>query len=64
MISIMSHEYQCVHCGEWNETEFDPSAGMDQTFVEDCGVCCHPLVIHLHVDPATEDITITVEEEA
>jgi len=64
MISIDSIEYRCIHCGEWNEIEFDPTGGMNQRFVEDCAVCCHPLVLHLQCDPVSGDIRITVEEEA
>lgn len=34
----------CPCCGELVEIEIDCSAG-DQTYVEDCPVCCRPLVI-------------------
>jgi len=64
MIASSTIGYQCAHCGEWNETLFDPSGGMDQRFVEDCGVCCHPLVLHLQCDPAGESVRIEVEEES
>ena len=64
MVSLTTVEYQCVHCGEWNETEFDPSGGLDQRLVEDCAVCCHPLVVHMLYDPDADNVRVDVEEEA
>lgn len=64
MISITTLEYQCVHCGEWNDIDFDPTGGLDQRLVEDCSVCCHPLVLHMQCDPADGTVRIDVEEEA
>jgi hypothetical protein len=42
--------YFCDNCGEEIVVPVDLSAGSDQTYVEDCPVCCHPQVIHVHVD--------------
>lgn len=42
--------YTCDRCGEEIVVPVDLSAGRDQTYVEDCPVCCHPNVIHIHVD--------------
>ena len=42
--------YVCDHCGEEIVVPVDLSAGRDQTYVEDCPVCCHPHVIHVHID--------------
>jgi hypothetical protein len=33
----------CPYCGETFETEVDTSAG-DQEYIEDCQVCCRPIV--------------------
>ncbi len=43
----MGTGFQCAGCGEWNETTVDKSAGRDQTYVEDCQVCCKPNVLHV-----------------
>ena len=40
---------RCPWCGERFETAVDASAG-DAEYVEDCQVCCRPIVIRLHVD--------------
>jgi hypothetical protein len=39
----------CPYCGEAFETSADTSGG-DQTYTEDCAVCCRPIVIVLRVD--------------
>lgn len=38
----------CPYCGEVFETTADCSAG-DQDYIEDCQVCCRPILITLHV---------------
>ena len=42
--------YICDACGKEIVVPVDPSAGTRQQYVEDCPVCCRPLVIHLEID--------------
>ncbi|MDX2198395.1 MAG: CPXCG motif-containing cysteine-rich protein [Phycisphaerae bacterium] len=42
--------YVCENCGETIVTPIDISAGREQEYVEDCPICCHPNVIHVHLD--------------
>lgn len=39
----------CPYCGESFSTSADPSAG-SQTYVEDCAVCCKPIVVSMEVE--------------
>jgi hypothetical protein len=39
--------YTCPTCGESIVVPLDRSGGDDQTYVEDCPVCCNPNVIHV-----------------
>lgn len=39
----------CPYCGESFDTTVDCSAG-DQEYVEDCPVCCNPIVLSIRVD--------------
>ncbi len=39
----------CPYCGETFETTVDSSGG-DQTYIEDCQVCCRPIVFRLTID--------------
>ncbi|HIG65831.1 MAG TPA: CPXCG motif-containing cysteine-rich protein [Methyloprofundus sp.] len=44
---------QCPYCGESIDLLIDPS-GMQQNYIEDCQVCCQPIII---------DVTVTHEGE-
>lgn len=43
--------YVCDSCGEEIVVPVDLSAGTHQDYVEDCPVCCHPMRLHVDVDP-------------
>nr|WP_298139117.1 CPXCG motif-containing cysteine-rich protein [uncultured Pseudomonas sp.] len=47
MLELQS--YHCPYCGEPVEALLDLSAG-DQHYIEDCPVCCRPIVFELHTD--------------
>jgi hypothetical protein len=40
---------ECPYCGETFETVIDRSAG-DQSYVEDCPVCCRPIEVAVRLD--------------
>ena len=40
----------CPHCGEPIVMVVDCSAG-DQTYTEDCFVCCQPILVSVNVAP-------------
>jgi hypothetical protein len=56
-------EYQCGYCGEYSTTFVDLSAGFEQSYVEDCQVCCRPNILSVHVDRDSLDVQITTEYE-
>jgi hypothetical protein len=37
----------CPHCGKPNEIALDPGGGEDQEYVEDCQVCCRPILMYV-----------------
>jgi len=41
----------------------DESAGRNQSYVEDCQVCCKPNVLHVSYDGETQEFLITAELE-
>ena len=59
----MQAKFQCAGCGEWNSTFVDESAGHQQTYVEDCQVCCKPNVLHAHYDSSAQEFFLTAELE-
>ena len=46
---LETEPYYCPYCGELAEAVLDLSAG-DQTYIEDCPVCCRPIVFTLQTD--------------
>ncbi|HEY9629662.1 MAG TPA: CPXCG motif-containing cysteine-rich protein [Coleofasciculaceae cyanobacterium] len=56
-------EYVCAYCGESNFTFVDFSAGNQQSYVEDCQVCCRPNVLFIGIDEETLEIEISSEYE-
>lgn len=57
-------EYICAYCGETNSTFVDLSVGMQQSYVEDCQICCQPNMLYLHFDEETLEASITSEPES
>jgi predicted RNA-binding Zn-ribbon protein involved in translation (DUF1610 family) len=57
-----SGSYTCPECGEEVVVPVDASAGEDQEYVEDCPVCCSPVVLRVHVEPDGE-ISISASPE-
>lgn len=55
--------YVCPTCGEQIVIPIDPSAGNDQSYVEDCPVCCNPNVIHVESDPAWDAPRVWADAE-
>jgi DNA replicative helicase MCM subunit Mcm2 (Cdc46/Mcm family) len=41
--------YHCSACGEEIVVEVDPSAGVEQEYVEDCPVCCRPHLLRVRI---------------
>ena len=56
------HSVQCPHCGETFETEIDTSGG-SQEYVEDCYVCCKPIIFRIDVDTDGELVELEVQRE-
>jgi hypothetical protein len=56
-------EYVCPSCGETNAVGVDTTAGRRQRFVEDCPVCCRPLVFTVVIDGDGDALIERVERE-
>ncbi|PXX90286.1 CPXCG motif-containing cysteine-rich protein [Marinobacter vulgaris] len=60
MSALDSVLVQCPYCWETLEISVDPSVA-DQEYVEDCQVCCQPIVVHVVLD---ENLEPTVDVRA
>jgi hypothetical protein len=59
----LSGMYICSICGIENEAFIDPSAGVRQSYVEDCSVCCRPNVLTIVIDEESGSVTVEAEFE-
>ncbi|WP_203301402.1 CPXCG motif-containing cysteine-rich protein [Marinobacter sediminum] len=60
MSALESVLIQCPYCWETLDVSVDPSV-LEQEYVEDCQVCCRPIVIHVTFD---DDLTPHVDARA
>jgi len=59
-----SADFLCPWCLQENEVWVELPAGSDQTFTQDCAVCCRPVVIHCTVVKETGELAVDVEQES
>ncbi|UPG83913.1 CPXCG motif-containing cysteine-rich protein [Luteibacter aegosomatis] len=52
----------CPYCGETIDVAVDVSAG-NQTYTEDCQVCCRPIVMRLTVDEGDDSFSLSASTE-
>ncbi|MCS5562835.1 CPXCG motif-containing cysteine-rich protein [Marinobacter qingdaonensis] len=60
MSALESVLIQCPYCWETLDVSVDPSVP-EQEYVEDCQVCCRPILIHVSFD---DDLTPHVDARA
>lgn len=61
---LPSVDVQCPYCGETITLLVDDSAG-DQRYIEDCHVCCRPIVVTVAVDDdGALSVGVAGEDEA
>jgi hypothetical protein len=52
--SDLEARYICDSCGEEIIVPIDVTEGCRQDYVEDCPVCCNPMVLHVDIDDSGE----------
>jgi len=55
--------YVCPSCSEEIVVPLDASEGAEQTYVEDCPVCCHANVIHVEFGEDGEPARVSAQAE-
>ncbi len=53
----------CPHCGETIDTFPDPGGGAHQEYIEDCSVCCRPILFRAALDTESDEFTIEASPE-
>jgi hypothetical protein len=53
---------ECPACGEPCALEVDTSAGAEQSYFEDCPVCCKPMEVYVRCRPGEiESISVSAD---
>jgi hypothetical protein len=55
------HKSHCPHCAEVIELVIDPSA--DQEYIEDCQVCCCPMIVRVTANANESKLEVVVFAE-
>ena len=58
-----SAEVVCPFCGEAEELYVDLGGGDQQTYTEDCAVCCRPRIVHVAPGDFDGEIRVWLERE-
>ena len=56
-------EYFCPVCASPIESAADPSQGKHQSYVEDCQVCCRPLMLEITISGEAAFASATPESD-
>ena len=59
---LETQDYECPYCGEPVEAVLDLTGG-DQQYIEDCPVCCRPIVFDLRSDGLEWALDVRREDE-
>ena len=63
MNPLEDRDARCPWCDAPIEMRIDVSAG-SQSYIEDCQVCCAPIVVHVAMDPdVDDDLTLRLERD-
>ncbi len=61
---ILTLERICPYCAQTVEVDVDASGGEQQSYVEDCPVCCRPWQVDVSVDAEGEwEATLRTSDE-
>lgn len=59
---LLTQTVQCPYCNESYSSQIDISAG-EQEYVEDCYICCRPVVFRTILDQNGDLLTVEIQCE-
>ena len=59
---LISYCVYCPYCGESFEVQIDPSV-LTQEYIEDCYVCCQPIIFLVTIDGMGELVQVEVKQD-
>ncbi|WPE18178.1 CPXCG motif-containing cysteine-rich protein [Candidatus Thioglobus autotrophicus] len=61
MNELQQHSIMCPYCGEFIDLDIDCSE-IEQSYIEDCSVCCRPINIHVSIDFSQQIYVLATHE--
>ncbi len=58
-----SHRAQCPYCGERVQVQAEPYGAAEESYVEDCPVCCRPWTVQLSREADTVRVRLSSEDD-
>lgn len=62
MSYLENHKCHCPYCGELIELMIDNSIE-EQSYIEDCSVCCRPIVVQVFAHDGGVSVQLLSEDE-
>ncbi|HEY9029901.1 MAG TPA: CPXCG motif-containing cysteine-rich protein [Kangiella sp.] len=59
MLRQIESTIYCPYCGEPQTILIDPSV-LQQSYIEDCQICCRPIEFQVQVSADGEDVSINI----
>lgn len=59
---LQTHNINCPYCGEQIQIIIDCSIA-SQEYIEDCNVCCRPIIIDINIEEDNINIIVRNENE-
>tara|TARA_Y100000296_G_scaffold43176_1_gene49637 strand:- start:303 stop:497 length:195 start_codon:yes stop_codon:yes gene_type:complete len=56
------HGIHCPYCGEYQTVFIDPGDVDEESYIQDCQVCCRPITFHL-TEGFDGSVSLTVSHE-
>jgi hypothetical protein len=60
---LETKKIHCPCCGEIIEIVVEPSAGEHQQYIEDCFVCCRPIILTITADFDSGEVEVYAASE-
>lgn len=62
-VAPAAHRTQCPYCGESVQVQAEPLGVAEESYVEDCPVCCRPWTVHLSRDADAVHVRLSREDD-